>query len=154
MYGAPTAPITFTPSTTDQHEVPYPITVPTVVRGVSPESLLSPDDSANPQPPSGPATPSAVVPGNIQTCPIDPVVKLLAGKSDPETQQDALSALALMGATGTLQALRRANGNSTTTRSMHHLAGNLNDVLQPDDDDSAAAKQSRPPVFFTLGWNY
>jgi hypothetical protein len=81
------------------------------------------------------------------------VLDFLAGNPDPQVRQDALSTLALIGATGAIQVLRQSNGNSSTSRGMHRLSGDFDDLLQ-DDDQSAVSKQRRPPFLFTLGCKF
>lgn len=134
---------------------PPPPVTPTVARSMIPD---------NPAPPTVPPSALSEAPtvtdyqdsafelvgsGTIQTCPVNPLVDVLNGSRDPQARQEALSALALMLATGTARALRSSGGEPH-----HRMASNIDDVLQTDDNQSSVSKQRRPPVLFTLGLKF
>lgn len=150
-HARPTAappPVAVRRTPTTQPEPPPDLASP-VARSVSPDPpafLESPVPLLTDRPP---LAPPSHLPRDLDTCPVDPLLGMLAGSKDEQTRQDAMNAIGLMLATGTAQALRRTGGGAT-----RNVAGGIHDLLQTDDDQSSVSKSRRPPVLFTLGWKF
>jgi hypothetical protein len=144
------------PAQSEPTPPPPPPEALAVARSVSPEASVTPDHASFAITEEVPAAlPPATLPRPLQTCPVDPLLSVLAGSRDEQTQQDAMNVVALMLATGTIRALRStAGGGSTGGMHRRNVASGIDDVIQTDDDQSAASKAVRPPVLFTLGWKY
>jgi hypothetical protein len=136
----------------------------TVVRAASPEPAApevppayptSMDDQTARAPDIATPTNAFVMPNTqLQFIPVEPVFGLITGNPDPQVRQDAVSTIALMGATGAVHILRQANGSSPVPHGMRQISSGVDDLLQPDDDQAATSKQRRPPFMFSLGWKF
>jgi hypothetical protein len=145
------------PAESEPSPPPPPPEAMAVARSVSPEpSVVSDHPSFSVTDEVAATAPPASLPRQLQTCPVDPLLSVLSGSKDAQTQQDAMNVVALMLATGTVHALRSSTGSGGGGGGMHrrNVANGIDDVIQTDDDQSAASKQMRPPVLFTLGWKY
>lgn len=148
------APMATQPAQSEPAPPPPPPEALAVARSVSPEPYVASDRlSFSVAEEASALSPPANLPKPLQTCPVDPLLNVLSGSRDEQTQQDALNVVALMLATGTVHALRSSagGGGGGTHR---RVASSIDDVIQTDDDQSAASKQVRPPVLFTLGWKF
>ena len=91
---------------------------------------------------------SVFVPGGLQTCPLNPLLELLAGNDCAQTHQDAFQTLGLMGLTGMVHMVRRGD-DSGSNHALHHMADLTDDLLQPDEESQQTKRVQAPFVF---GW--
>lgn len=139
--GAFTAPPSASPAITDRQLSGDEPVVADAVR--SEEPVL--DAGPNPQRGNG------IVPGELPTYSLNPVLDLLKGNSLSQTNQEAFETLGLLGLTGMARMMRGIGTSSGSRHRLNHVAELTDDLLQPDEE---AYRGKRPPCVFGLEWKY
>ena len=119
-------------------------TEPAESRAISSEEPV-PDACPNLQPGNG------IVPGELPIYSLNPVLDLLKGNSNSQTNQEACEALGLMGLTGMARMMRGLGTGSGSRHRLNHVADLTDDLLEPDEE---AHRGKRLPPVFGLEWKY
>jgi hypothetical protein len=99
---------------------------------------------------SGPQRSDAVVPGGLQTVPLNSVFELLKGGDNSQARSEAYQTLGLLGLSGMTRIIR-GSGHPGGNTGFHRVADFTDDLLQPDEE---AQRSKRLPCAFGLELKY
>jgi hypothetical protein len=94
---------------------------------------------------------NGIVPGELPTYSLNPVLDLLKGNSCSRTDSEAYGTLGLLGLTGMARMMRGISSGSGSRHHLHRVADLTDDLLEPDEE---AHRGKRLPSVFGLEWKY